>query len=119
MNDTINPFEQALSMAGSAPDPFADAIADPFGYVPPTPETTPLDLGSQQTASNPFETPENANSECGGPNGTSAPVLSFGSQPDAANPPVNTAKPVAPAKDIKGARSTHLPPSLLQLTPQS
>ena len=120
MSDIINPFEQAMSMAGSTADPFANAASDPFASALPAKEAAPqLNLGSQQTAPNPFETPAKPPAEppagppaekpaiAQDPATQTAPIINLGSQPDAAMPFSEQESPV-PAKEISGGPLTLL-----------
>ena len=73
-SNPFNPFEQAMSMTGiGGADPFA-AATNPFAIPATATETPPpIDLGSHQTAANPFEDPQTPRATADAP--TSVPTI--------------------------------------------
>ena len=125
MNETSNPFEQAMNMpvnasapsGGMVPDPFgiasrpapeATPTGNTFGEKPIAPATLPADLGSQPAA-NPFETPEETQDPQADSTQT-APIIDIGNQPTAASPFAETELADAQVKEINGAQLTVLEP---------
>ena len=105
MSDTSNPFEQTMSMSSGESDPFVGALPEPFGITPSAQEAkTMLNLGSQQTALNPFEIPDEDSSGGHEPTPPTNPIINLGNQPNAATPFTEPKNPDIPVKEISSSR---------------